>query len=545
MKKILAALLCAATVLTISGCDDKVDLSGLIDDGGSGTGKGKRPGNGGGTGINADGSIDWDSVPYADEEDFEWEIGRTYDVVSIHANIQTIYITKYVGEDKVIKIPETIEGKPVTGVAGTSIGSCVFTKQSDISVCTPSSVSAIKNCFENCENVTLYVTEPKVPTKELEEYFYKNYPYTMSFDSNTFKGCKNVKVNLPSTGVQSISSGAFAWCTDVDAITLPDSVTNVAKDAFDKQSIPKSITYKGTTYNASQYSEFLEVFNSMDPPPADDPRPFEDGELGHSTLKIEDDIFGMGHYTLYGVPRSYQGAYTVPDKVRFIEDYAFTGCTGLITIVLHGNLSIGEKAFDGYEGNIVLNGKSYKASEFNYAEARKEALNAPLTDWDSVPYASESDFEYKFLGVLWTESVSIIKYKGTSKKVEIPERIKGARGGSLSGEYDFDTVFSNMPDMEILLPENVSLSNVFSGCGGTRLYLPDSNINKSGVTNVINSGVAVVFKGKVYDKEHLQDFLDALDGKEPSGATSSDVSSGVSGDESADVTSDTSADVSA
>ncbi len=524
IKKIIAALLCAASVLTISGCSNEVDLSGLIDDGGSGggKGKGKRPGQQGGAAQNPDGSINWESVEYADEEDFEWKIGMSYDVPSIHLSIQTVYITKYIGEDKIIKIPETIEGKPVTGVAGINNSWGVFMRQSDISVCTPSSVSTIENCFVNCENATLYISEPKAP-EEVADRFFSNNDYTIRFGSNVARSSKNVKVNMPSTGVVSIPSQMFAWCTDVDAITLPDSVTNVAKDAFDEQSIPKSITYKGTTYNASQYSEFQEVFNPTNPQPADDsrpgdnnkpsddPRPYEDGELGHSTLKIYDYSMGYGYLALGGVPRSYQGAYTVPDNVRVIDDYAFTGCTGLITIVVHGNLSISEKAFDGYEGRIVYRGKSYKASEFNYAEVRREASSESFTDWDFVDYAPASDFEYEELGVLWNRSISITKYKGKSKTVKIPETINGIKVGSLFGKESFNAVFNTMPDLEVLLPEGVELKNVFNGCGGSRLYLPESKIFKDSATYIINNGIPVVYNGEVYNKEHLQEFYDALE----------------------------------
>lgn len=502
MKKILAALLCAATVLTISGCKNEADIFDAIDsaagmDGsGSGTGKNKGKRTGDSTAsddtnseikYNADGSIDWDSVPYADEEDFEYiELGDAFAGRSIR-------IKKYNGNEKVIKIPETINGSPVTYLgSGENVGA--FHQASDIYVKTPKSLGDIWGGFSYCENMMLDITESD----------------DLWIERKSFSNCKNLKVNMPSACDMRISEEAFSNCTFDGSLTLPDNLTSINKNCFgdlSKGNCPSSIVYRGETYDPEHFDKLLEAVAAAN---YVDPRPFDDGKLGHSTLKIY-DAYGLGVYNLGGVPRDTKGTYTVPDDVRFIDNYAFIGCESLENVILHGSVSVSEKSFEGYNGNVTYKGKTYKASEFNIAEAAKEPSEMPLTDWDSVPYAPASDFEYEVLGMFMSKSVSIKKYNGTSKQVKIPETIDGIKVGSLFGKHDYEGAFDKIPDIEVLLPQNVALQYAFTLCGGARLYLPDTGIDKNGVTKVLEEGVSVVYKGVVYDKEHVQDLYNAIE----------------------------------
>lgn len=501
MKKILAALLCAATVLTISGCGSEADIFDAINsaggtDGsgsGSGTNKGKRPGESttdSGIVYNSDGSIDWDSVPYADESDFEYlEIGDLFQGYIAR-------IKRYNGNEKVIKIPETINGSPVYDLADPLEEAGVFRQASDIYVKTAKSMNGLWYCFYDCENVTLEITEP-------DDDF--------DFSKNSFKNCKNIKVNIPSSCKLRIAEEAFSNCTFNGSLTLPDNLTSMDKNCFgdpSKGNFPSSIIYRGETYDPEHFDKLLEAVAAAN---YVDPRPFDDGKLGHSTLKIYDP-YGQGFDYLMGVPRDIEGTYTVPNNVIFIDDYAFIGCELLENVILHGNCEVGEKAFEGYNGNVTFRGKTYKASEFNYAEASKEPVEQTLTDWDSVPYAPDSDFEYEVLGMFMSKSVSIKKYNGTSKQVKIPETINGIEVGSLFGKAPYDAVFDSMPDIEVLLPEDVALRDVFSLCGGAKLYLPDTKIDLNGAMKVLESGTSVVYKGVVYDNAHMQEFNDAVNG---------------------------------
>lgn len=496
MKKILAVLLCASMVLTVSGCDNKEDLSGFSDTDSSGTGKnkGKRPGDNTDSEIvyNADGGINWDSVPYADEEDFEYfEYGDSF-------KGYTARITKYNGNEKVIKIPETIKGATVIGMYGSNI----FQQCSDIYVKIPKFVRNIGDgCFYFCENLTLDFSEPDAD----QLYFF--------IEKNSFYYCKNLKLNMSNAGNIHISEKAFDHCTFDGSLTLPDSLKSIDKNCFNdtsKDYCPSSIVYRGETYALENFDKLIEAVEAAN---YVDPRPFDDGELGHSSLKINDIGFGgISYCVLQGVPRNTRGTYTVPDNVREIADYAFTGCKDMISVFLPGGVRIAEKAFEGYDGNVIYRGKTYKASEFNIAEANKEPYDIPLTDWDSIDYAPASDFEYKKLGIYWDTFISITKYKGNSKQVKIPETINGIKVKSLWGEESYDGVFNGIRDIEVLLPKDVSLENVFISCGDSKLYLPDTGISVSSVEKAIENGGFAIYKGVAYDYEHMQDLKDAING---------------------------------
>lgn len=275
MKKILAAILCAAMALTFSGCSSNTD--GDTDGSGTGKGKGKRPGTSTGTGVKADGSIDWDAVPYADEADFRWysnkasqsdpnvegppyRSGYTWEKQQKYAAsmryVEFVGIMRYTGSEKLIKIPERIEGKPVV-----TLNSNVFTGLSDISVQIPSSMGEIRETFSNCENVTLYITPSVIPEEYIKEFYTTEDFDIFVLNYGSFSNCKNVKVIGPESGRMRINSNAFTGCTDVGDMTFSCELVKVAEDAFDEQSIPKSITYKGKTYKASQFDEFLKAVN--------------------------------------------------------------------------------------------------------------------------------------------------------------------------------------------------------------------------------------------------------------------------------------------
>lgn len=130
-KKILAALICAALALTMTACSEKEDPNdnsskdksskSSVTEGvstpsdsdnssseTSSTADSKpeesKPEE---TSTPAGSGIDWGSVPYADELDFMTDNYK-----------DGVRIIQYLGSESVLKIPETIDGKKVTGLTG-------------------------------------------------------------------------------------------------------------------------------------------------------------------------------------------------------------------------------------------------------------------------------------------------------------------------------------------------------------------------------------------------------------------------------------------
>lgn len=135
--------------------------------------------------------IDWDSVPYADELDFE-----------VEDTDGGVRIYNYLGTDTVVKVPETIDGKKVVEFSGSYIvengvkyfanGQGVF-KNDVTHVKLPDSVSDIFAAFVDTESL--------------------------------------VSVNIPSS-LTAISELAFFYCTGLTSIEIPNTVTEIGQYAF-------------------------------------------------------------------------------------------------------------------------------------------------------------------------------------------------------------------------------------------------------------------------------------------------------------------------
>lgn len=124
-----------------------------------------------------------------------------------------VKIIKYLGNAMSIRIPEKIEGLPVTEIAGYSWEDHAFDKNTLVKIVIPSTVQVYT--FSGCTELREVIFENGV----------KSIPY------NAFKGCKNLKsIKLPA-GLQSIEDGTFED-SGLKSIIIPDSVTKIGPAAF-------------------------------------------------------------------------------------------------------------------------------------------------------------------------------------------------------------------------------------------------------------------------------------------------------------------------
>ncbi|MCM1330323.1 MAG: leucine-rich repeat protein [Ruminococcus sp.] len=179
--------------------------------------------------------IDWDSIPYANEEDFRL---ISYDEFDPD---KPIYLDKYNGSEKILKIPLQIKGSNIT-----DINRVAFKGNEDIvNVNIPFGVNAIRNyAFNDCENLKSVVIPDSVK-------------YIGDF---CFYGCKNLEVvNIPD-GVEQIGTCAFRDC-NLTNVYLPDSIKEIGGSVFTQNENIK-ITYKGVVYDAKHTNELRDAVNS-------------------------------------------------------------------------------------------------------------------------------------------------------------------------------------------------------------------------------------------------------------------------------------------
>lgn len=158
--------------------------------------------------------IDWDSVPYADELDFE--------VMDVDGGVR---IYSYLGTDTIIKVPETIDGKKVVAISNTQENEygkwetiagndySVFANATHVKL--PDSVSDIYCAFYNNKSLVSV-----------------NIPSSLTTISNAaFNGSSLSSIEIPNT-VTEIGHAAFGRCTGLTSINIPNTVTEIGNWAF-------------------------------------------------------------------------------------------------------------------------------------------------------------------------------------------------------------------------------------------------------------------------------------------------------------------------
>ena len=335
----------------------------------------------------------------------------------------TVEITKYIGSAEKVEIPEKINGKSVTGIGEYAFEYC----ENITSVTIPDSVTYIGYfAFELCENLTSITIPNSVTNIGRYAFGYckslKNITIpgsVTSIDSWAFIGCTSlteIKVATKNAnyvsvngvlynknkttikcypagkkdktyniidGVTFIDCGAFADCTSLTSVTIPNSVTDIGGDAFfgctslTDITIPHSVTSIGsssfgrceslTKINvASENPNYVSVsgvlynkdktliicypagkkdktYNIIDGVTSIDEGTFGGCE-SLTSVTIPDSVTSIGHSAFNGCTNlTYM---IIPDSVTSIGYWVFMGCTNLKRITIPGSLtSIGRMDF--------------------------------------------------------------------------------------------------------------------------------------------------------------------------------------------------------
>ena len=358
-----------------------------------------------------------DNLPIVSESVADVASAETYgDFEYSVLDDRTVEITKYIGSAEKVDIPKTIDGKSVTSIGEWAFRFC----RNLTSITIPDSVTYIGYfAFELCENLTSITIPNSVTNIGRYAFGYckslKNITIPGSvttIDSWAFIGCTSlteIKVATKNAnyvsvngvlynknkttikcypagkkdktyniidGVTFIDCGAFAYCTSLTSVTIPNSVTDIGGDAFfgctslTDITIPHSVTSIGsasfgrceslTKINvASENPNYVSVsgvlynkdktliicypagkkdktYNIIDGVTSIDEGTFGGCE-SLTNITIPDSVTSIGHSAFNGCTNlTYM---IIPDSVTSIGYWVFMGCTNLKRITIPGSLS--------------------------------------------------------------------------------------------------------------------------------------------------------------------------------------------------------------
>ena len=323
-------------------------------------------------------------IPESPASDFEYTIENG-----------EVTITKYIGSDTQVRIPEKIEGKSVTEIGNETFCYCNNLKNVTI----PSSVTRIGNsAFDICKRLTdinvsinnpLYSSQDGVlfnkdkttliccpAGKENTLYIIPN--SVTEIGNDAFSECSNLtSVTIPA-GVTKIGNDAFSECSSLTSVYIPDSVNEIGDYAFFSCTNLTSIDIQnGITEIGNETFCYCNNLKSVTIPSS----VTRIGNYAFAVCKSLTDInvnsdnplfssqdgvlFNKDKTTLICYPAGKENTlYSIPNSLTEIGNYAFLSCKNLtIATIPAGVTKIGKYAFNECSSGLIIKGKAGSAAE--------------------------------------------------------------------------------------------------------------------------------------------------------------------------------------
>ncbi len=192
-----------------------------------------------------------------------------------------------------------------------------------------------------------------------------------------FRACRLTEVLLPN-GLVNIGGGyAFAYCNNLESITIPDTVTEMGSGVFEAcRNLKKVVLSNALTVVPSYAFENCENLESIYMPDS----VTEIGEYAFyqcaalETVAFSESLTTIGEKAFGECSKI--SSIRLPNSVKVIENQAFYECTGLKSLTLSTNLvSIGDCAFqDNCLSTVYIPGDHVRVGDSAFSSNGDNAL---------------------------------------------------------------------------------------------------------------------------------------------------------------------------
>jgi hypothetical protein len=225
-----------------------------------------------------------------------------------------VIITKYLGTDQEIVVPDTLDGKTVL-----EIGEEAFYANTSLTeISFPESVVSIgDSAFLACSNL-IKLDLPNTMTK-IGDHAFRNcvrltnltFPnYVASIGSFAFADCRSLNnVTIP-VSITSIPYYAFSGCTKLTSITIPDTVISIEASAFSGCTKLIDVIMPDTVTSIGQYAFY-------------DCRSIAD-------ITLSETLADLGNYAFANCTSITD--IIIPELVDNLDASVFSGCSALASI---------------------------------------------------------------------------------------------------------------------------------------------------------------------------------------------------------------------
>ena len=276
------------------------------------------------------------SVPTQDITIYAWWTEETKARSFLYFGTDEITITDFMVNDSAVCIPDFIGGKPVTCIGDGAFMDC----SSLFSITIPAGVTNISSAaFQSCHNIA------SITVKAGNAVYHSKGNCLIETATNTLLlGCKN---SIIPDYVTSIGNGAFAYCSNLNSITLPAGLTSIGEHVFYGCSGLTSVTIPaGVTSIADGTFNGCSRLTSVTIPAGVTSigyRAFYNC-LSLISITLPSNLISIGQYAFYGCYSL--ASITIPAGVTNIADDTFGSCFDLKSVTIsNGVKSIGNHVF--------------------------------------------------------------------------------------------------------------------------------------------------------------------------------------------------------